>query len=330
MGRVAVAKDGRPQRRMAAIHALGAQTDLAERFPQVVSMIRAVLTENLTRTQLEAAFEAAVDEVSKQPDRISAIIDDTGLEAGLLTLTYALQAAMQDLSLLRRLVASIAGTVNLAEVHVANLKDLLWDATVQRPAIDSHVVATANALLAAGLTTTVSRRISVSQVDRIAAILSEDTVARQSLIPAKIGTSLSSVAWRTDNPWTKIIQDIPGYQLSTRTVSNNDTGSKALVDAGLPPYADLKQFGLSFALQAFEAATTNGARATQCWKLLQQWLRDNNVAGSRDEGVAIRRKTSWVFLFSLVYRFNEAERQFNKVQFPSPLDPNEVIVATRC
>lgn len=322
-------KDGRPQRRIAAIHALDASSDLTARFPQVAALQMAMTTENLPKAQLDEALEAACEEIAAQPERIKAVADADGSQDGLLTIALTLQAAVQDVSLLRHLSASIAAATDRAETSVAMLKDIMWAAVVKRPPIDAHVAATADALLAAGLTTPVSRGISVSQLERIAAILSEGAAGRRLVPTTKAVKSPVSVAWRPDNAWATLTREIPGYHYVTRTVSSQDAGLRALVDAGLPPYTDLAKFDLPLPLAAFDAAATNGARAKQCWKLIEKWLRDNHVDGSFDEGVGIRRKKSWVFLFSLVHEFNAGVKEFDAVQFASPWEANKVIMATR-
>lgn len=322
-------KDGRPQRRIAAIHALDAWSDLTARFPQVAALQMAMTTSNVPKAHLEAVLEAACEEIAAQPDRIKVVVEAAGSEDQVLTLALALQAAVQDVSLLRRLSASIAAATDHAETSVATLKDMMWAAVVKRPPIDAHVAATADALLAAGLTTPVSRGISVSQLGRIAAILNEGAGGCRSVPATKAVKPPVSVAWRPDNAWATLTRELPGYRLSTRAVSSQDASLCAVVDAGLPPYTDLAKFDLPLPLAAFDAVATNGARAKQCWKLIEKWLRDNHVDGSFDEGVGIRRKKSWVFLFSLVHEFNAGVKEFDAVQFASPWEANKVIKATR-
>lgn len=324
-----VTKDGRPQRRIAAIHALDAWSDLTARSPQVAALQIAMTTWNVPKADLDAALEAACGEIAAQPDRIKALADADGSEDNVLTLGLALQTAVQDVSLLRRLSASIAAATDHAETSATRLKDMMWAAVVKRPPIDAHVAATADALLAAGLTTPVSRGISVSQLERIAAILNEGTGGGRSVPTTKAVKPPVSVAWRPDNAWATLTPELPGYRLSTRAVSSTDAGLRALVDAGLPPYTDLEKFDLPLALAAFDAATTNGARAKQCWKLIEKWLLENHVSGSFDDGVGMRRRKSWVFLFSLVHQFNEGVKEFDAVQFASPWEANKVIMATR-
>ena len=217
----------------------------------------------------------------------------------LLALGSAFQAATQDVTMLRRLAASIAQATDHAETSVATLKDMMWTAMVKRPRIDGHVVATANGLLAAGLTMPVSRGITQSQLERVAAIFNERPKGRRPAPSTKAVTQRVSLAWQPDNAWGNLPREIPGYDLSTMEASSREAGLLAMLDAGLPPFCDLEKFDSPMDLAAFNAATTNSARANECWALINKWLRVHNVEGSSDEGVRIRREKSWVFLFSI-------------------------------
>lgn len=319
-------KDGRPHQKLAAIHVLSALADLSQRFPSVAALQRAMMVENVSRDDIEEALKAACEEISDQAGRVRLNIDKSSPEAELLSLAHALQAAIQDASLLRHLSTVISTASDHAETSVATIKNLIWAAVVRRPSIPAHVQMTAEALTAAGLTTSVSRGISASQLDRIAAILNEDRALPQAM-PS--GESSVSLAWQANNPWVTLDRDFEGYRFQSRPVSASEHGLLAVLDVGLPPFKDLADFNLPLPMTAFNEATTNGAKASQCWKLIEKWLREHNVRGSFDEGTAIRRKRAWVFLFSLIYGFNAGERQFDKVQFPSPWEADKVVVAER-
>lgn len=325
-----MAKTGRPPRRIAAIHALDAWADLVARFPGIAALKTVMTTGNASRAEIDKALESACNEMIGQPDGAATVPSrEVGPEAEPDTIATALQTAIRDRLTLRRLGIAIMAAADEADQLVAALKDRLWAAIVTRPVVPGHVAATADALLGAGLITPVSRGISASQLARIAAILNENGPGPGSAPAASPRRPAPPVAWRANNAWTGLPREIPGYRLTTRPVSAQDDGLKALIDAGLPPFSALAAFDLPLKLAALKAATTNSARAAECWKLLEKWLRENRVAGSFDDGISIRRRRSWVFLFSLTEGFNQGVADFDKVQFASPWAANQVVVAER-
>ena len=325
-----MSRDGRPPRRLAAIHSLDAWLELTAMLPKVASLREAMTSENISRSKFEERLEDALREISAQQDRINSAFPDhaTG-EAGLLSLTRAYQVACRDAAALDRLGAAVREASTVAEQSIQTLKNLIWAATIERPKLDSHVALTAKALVAAGLTTPVSRAISRDQLERIAEILGEEASHTAQTAVQKKPRMPVSVVWSSDNCWASLPKEIPGYRLSFRDVSPSEVGLAAVIRAGLPPYAELEEFesGLKFA--AFKAAKTDSTRTQECWNVLRTWMRANNVSDAFEPGIEHIRKKSWVLLFSLNGKFSAEGPLYDQVRLPSPWNRNQVVIADR-
>jgi len=193
--------------------------------------------------------------------------------------------------------------------------------------LDAHATGcAARVLKAAGLTSPISRAITDSQLERMAAILKEQSIDDTPAPSIPHPPCPVNLDWKPGNPWMSMPSEIPGYNLKERFVTPQEQGLAAVICLGLPPVANLAEFG---PVAAFQSANTNQAKRRECWKLLEQWLRANKVRGWDGPVTMKMREQAWVFMFAVKYGFVQDVAEFRKVRFPSPWHLNAVIEAER-
>jgi len=251
-------------------------------------------------------------------------------EERLLSAAKTYQAVSHHLAMMQQVRSLVEKACSEAESSVQHWKDAMLAEALMPSPLDAHAIETAVRLLkATGLTTTISRRITASQVERIAAIVSEVAI---NIGPAPSGSSPQhpiEVKWSAGNPWVSMPTSIPGYRLTERPVTPHEAGLAAVFATGLPPSTDLANFAVNLSHTAFQVANTNHAKVRECWSLLDKWLKANKVIGCWDPATTHLRKRAWVFMFAVQGGFINGIADFEKIRFPSPWQANTVIEAQR-
>lgn len=322
---------GRPPRHIEGSHALAAWNVVCQNFPMLAELDIKMQGGDLTVFELQALFDGVCREIISTPSmQLSSSDPGKSREERLRSAAEDLQIASRRLAMTAHLKNSVDRAWSEADALVEHWKNVTLALAATPSQNDGHTLGTAARVLkAAGLTCPISRSITESQLKRIGAILKEQAIDDAPAPLTGIVACPVNVDWTTDNAWVSMPREIPGYTTKERLATPHEQGLAAIIELGLPPFADLTKFGLATEFATFLSADTNDAKRCKCWALLKQWLTMNKVAGLNGPVSQKMREQAWVFMFAVKYGFTQDVVEFRKVRFPSPWQRNAVIEAER-
>lgn len=322
-------KFGRPPSSLTAWRTLHAREELEARFPAVVRLLDMLALQNVDPEHVRAAIAEALANVTAGLNRTREDLPDKASAAERqLHAAAEVERLAQDRETLAALNISVDAALKTTALELAKAETHLCQVMLEREPVNLYERAFVEKLRAAGLTDKHARTTSPEQILRIQEIFSSDVSVSptQSPRPSRKRVEVA-LAWRPNNAWCNLSRNPRHYRLLERDITKRDM--PLFRQCGLPPFADLAQFGYPELFGAFEATKMPRDMAKACWRICRKWVGDHIVDDIESQNVSKMREWAWSFLFGVKYGFAHEVGTLKSGQLPSPWNSDKYVWAER-